>query len=96
MQEIIPFIDFSAKKQNQRLRNIYSQNSVFIFFDVKSTMLEKIIAKDTKQGKTSVKVNRMKASKFVQSGKCDVTGEFTLFGQIFTHFKQEGYSVFKV
>ena len=29
------------------------------------------------------KVNRMKASKFVAKGKPDLTGEYTVFGQIF-------------
>lgn len=38
----------------------------------------------------------MRANKFIQRGKPDHTGEFSVFGQIFQHFKSVGYGAFKV
>ena len=42
----LPFIDFSAKKTDLRLRNIYSNSSVYIFWDIKSDLFEKILTQD--------------------------------------------------
>ena len=48
------------------MRNIYSISSSYIFWDVKSDIFEKILAVDVKASSTiKVKINRMKASKFV-------------------------------
>jgi len=41
-KNILPFIDFSARKDTLRLRNIYSKCSVYIFWDVKSELFEKV------------------------------------------------------
>ena len=84
-KNILPFIDFSAKKDTLRLRNIYSKCSVYIFWDVKSELFEKvklfcdyfltikkILTGDNKttvpnanNSGIKVKVNRMRASKFI-------------------------------
>lgn len=54
------------------------------------------MAADAKVGANmKIKVNRMKANKFIQKGKPDHTGEFTVFGQIFQYFKNIGFSAFK-
>lgn len=37
----------------------------------------------------------MRANKFIQKGKADHTGEFTVFGQIFQYFKNSGLSTFR-
>ena len=42
IKTILPFIDFSAKKEQNRLRNIYSAASSYIFWDVKSDLFEKV------------------------------------------------------
>ena len=96
-KSLLPYIDFSAKKETTRLRNIYANASVYIFWDVKSSLFDELLANDAK-GATNpkVKVNRLKASKFIAKGKPDHTGEYTVFGQIFQHFKSEGYNCFKV
>ena len=39
----LPYIDFSAKKSDLRLRNIYSSSSVYVFWDIKSDLFEKIL-----------------------------------------------------
>ena len=96
IKTILPYIDFSAKKDQNRLRNVYSNASIYIFWDVKSDLFEKILAADAKAGTNmKIKVNRMKANKFIQKGKPDHTGEFTVFGQIFQYFKNTGFSSFK-
>eukprot|EP00331_Platyophrya_macrostoma_P025521 CAMPEP_0176435218 /NCGR_PEP_ID=MMETSP0127-20121128/17175_1 /TAXON_ID=938130 /ORGANISM="Platyophrya macrostoma, Strain WH" /LENGTH=834 /DNA_ID=CAMNT_0017818171 /DNA_START=562 /DNA_END=3067 /DNA_ORIENTATION=+ len=96
-KSLLPYIDFAAKKDTTRFRNIYAQASVYIFWDVKSELFEKLLAKDAKSSSNpKIKVNRMKASKFIQKGKPDHTGEFTVFGQIYQHFKNAGYSCFKI
>ena len=94
---LLPYIDFSAKKDTTRFRNIYAQASVYIFWDVKSQLFEGLLAKDAKgSSNPKIRVNRMKASKFISKGKPDHTGEFTVFGQIYQHFKSAGYSFFKI
>ena len=94
---LLPYIDFSAKKDSTRLRNIYSNASVYIFWDVKSELFEKLLAIDAKPAtNVKVKVNRMKASKFIGKGKPDHTGEFTVFGQIYQYFKTVGFNCFKI
>ena len=96
-KSLLPYIDFSAKKDATRLRNIYSNASVYIFWDVKSELFEKLLAHDAKPSSNmKVKVNRMKASKFIGKGKPDHTGEFTVFGQIYQYFKTAGFHSFKV
>lgn len=66
IQNIIPFIDFTARRDLKRLRNIYANSSVFIFWDIKSDLFEKILLLDAKPNSNDrFKVNRMKASKFV-------------------------------
>jgi len=45
-KNILPFIDFSARKDTLRLRNIYSKCSVYIFWDVKSELFEKVILRN--------------------------------------------------
>ena len=96
-KSLLPYIDFSAKKDTTRFRNIYAQASVYIFWDVKSELFEKLLAKDAKSSSNpKIRVNRMKASKFIAKGKPDHTGEFTVFGQIYQHFKSAGYSCFKI
>jgi len=43
-----------------------------------------MLEKDAKQsGTQKVKFNRLKANKFVQSGKVDTFGEYTIFGQLY-------------
>jgi len=42
IKTILPYIDFSAKKDQNRLRNIYSNASIYIFWDVKSDLFEKV------------------------------------------------------
>jgi hypothetical protein len=70
------------------MRNIYSMSSSFIFWDVKSDIFEKILASDVKAASNfKVKINRLKASKFVQKHIPDHTAEFTVFGQLFQSFK---------
>ena len=94
---VLKFIDFSAKKNQKRMRNIYSNSSVYIFWDVKTDLFEKILAIDVKpSSNTRIKVNRMKASKFIQKGKPDHTAEYTVFGQLYQYFKNAGYGIFKV
>lgn len=98
IQEILPFIDFSAKKnQINRLRNLYSNISPFLFWEVKSELFDAILEKDAKTAPSHrVKVNRMKSSKFILKGKFDHTGEFTVFGQVYQQVKKVGYNIFKV
>ena len=96
VKSILPFVDFSAKKNETRLRNIYSTASLYIFWDVKSDLFDKILAQDAKPAsQIKVKVNRLRANKFIAKGKPDHTGEFTVFGQIFQYFKNVGYACFK-
>ena len=38
-----------------------------------------------------VSASRRKADIFIDSGKVDVTGSFTVFGQIFTAIEKKGY-----
>jgi hypothetical protein len=47
-KSILHFLDFSARKDTLRLRNVYSNSSVYIFWDVKSELFEKILAIDGK------------------------------------------------
>lgn len=42
IKAILPYIDFSAKKDQNRLRNVYSNASIYIFWDVKSELFEKV------------------------------------------------------
>ena len=41
-KNILPYIDFSARKDTLRLRNVYSKCSVYVFWDVKSELFEKV------------------------------------------------------
>jgi len=43
IKTILPYIDFSAKKDQNRLRNVYSNASIYIFWDVKSELFEKVM-----------------------------------------------------
>lgn len=43
IKDALPIIDFSAKKSLLRLRNIYSNSSVYIFWDIKSDLFEKVL-----------------------------------------------------
>ena len=98
VMSIMNYIDFSAKKGYNRLRNIYSNSSIYIFWDVKSDLFEKILNVGSKSAPSNIKikVNRMKASKFIQKGLTDHTSEFTVFGQLYQYFKHEGYQLFMV
>lgn len=99
VKNIVPLIDFSARKDdNNRIRNVYSSCNMYIFWDIKAELFDKILytgaAKNA--GNIRIKINRMKAAKFIGKGKPDHTGEHTVFGQLFQYFKTAGYNCFKV
>jgi len=81
---MLPYIDFSALTGTYRVKNTYMNCSGFVFWEVKRKLFESMLEKDAKQsGTQKVKFNRLKANKFVQSGKVDTFGEYTIFGQLY-------------
>ena len=63
---MINLIDFSASSSNYRLKNIYAQTSVNVFWEIKSDLFEKNLTSENDSNKNhKVKLNRMKANRFI-------------------------------
>jgi hypothetical protein len=93
---MLPYIDFSAQSGTKRTKNTYMDCSGFVFWEVKQKLFDVMLEKGAKgSSKQKVKIHRLKASKLKQAGKCDWFGEITVFGQVFQHYKTQGYDDFK-
>jgi hypothetical protein len=50
---------------------------------VKNKVIQKEIERLPQGSRETVKIKRGAASRFADTGKCDHTGQYTIFGQIF-------------
>jgi len=97
VKDLLPFIDFSKVLQdNQRLSYHFNKITPLIFWETKFELIKSYLEKtcaDYECGE--VKVNRMKTRRFIEKGKPDHTGEFTVFGQIIQYLKTKTFKIFK-
>jgi alpha-tubulin suppressor-like RCC1 family protein len=96
-KDLLPFIDFSkVLSDNQRLSFYFNKITPLIFWDTKNEIIKYYFEKTASDFEvTELKINRMKARKFIDKGKPDHTGEFTVFGQMFQFLKQKSFRIFK-
>lgn len=58
--------------------------SGYVFWEIKKSLFDVMLEKGAKgTSKPKVKIQRLKASKLKNSGRCDFFGEITVFGQVF-------------
>lgn len=56
-----------------------------LFTSTKTKYIQQSIERLPSGGQNYVEIKRGAAMRFKDEGKCDHTGEFTIFGQIFQH-----------
>lgn len=72
------------KVENTSATNIFNQVKHLILGSVKMNFVDKAIEKLSCGSQTSVNIDRNDALRFEESGRIDHSGEYTVFGQIFT------------
>ena len=97
VKDLLPFIDFSKVLQdNQRLSFHFNKITPLIFWDTKNEIIKFYLEKTYSDYECSeIKLNRMKTRRFIDKGKPDHTGEFTVFGQIYQYIKTKSFKIFK-
>jgi alpha-tubulin suppressor-like RCC1 family protein len=97
VKELLPFIDFSKVLQdNQRLSFHFNKITPLIFWETKFEIIKSYLEKTSAEYECAeVKINRMKTRRFIEKGKTDHTGEFTVFGQIYQYIKSKSFKIFK-
>ena len=97
VKELLPFIDFSKVLQdNQRLSYHFNKITPLIFWDTKNELIKYYLEKTAADHEVSeLKINRMKVRRFIDKGKPDHTGEYTVFGHIFQYLKNKSFKIFK-
>jgi alpha-tubulin suppressor-like RCC1 family protein len=97
VKELLPYIDFSKVLQdNQRLSFHFNKITPLIFWDTKNELIKYYLEKTSAEHEcTELKINRMKVRRFIEKGKPDHTGEYTVFGQIFQFLKSRSFKIFK-
>ncbi len=97
VKELLPFIDFSKVLQDcQRLSYHFNKITPLIFWETKFEIIKSYLDKTCSEYIcTEIKINRMKTRRFIEKGKPDHTGEFTVFGQIFQFLKSKSFKIFK-
>lgn len=97
VKELLPFIDFSkVLNDNQRLSFYFNKITPLIFWDTKNELIKYYLEKTASEYETTeIKINRLKVRKFIEKGKPDHTGEFTIWGNIFQFIKSKSFKIFK-
>jgi alpha-tubulin suppressor-like RCC1 family protein len=97
VKELLPFIDFSKVLQdNQRLSHHFNKITPLIFWDTKNELIKYYLEKTVTEFEVGeLKVNRLKVRKFIEKGKPDHTGEYSLFGLIFQFLKNKPFKIFR-
>jgi hypothetical protein len=97
VKELLPFIDFSKVLQdNQRLSHYFNKITPLIFWDTKNELIKYYLEKTACEFEVGeLKVNRLKIRKFIEKGKPDHTGEYTLFGHIFQFLRSKPFKIFR-
>lgn len=97
VKELLPFIDFSkVLQENQRLSFHFNKITPLIFWDTKNELIKYYLEKTAADHESSeIKINRMKVKKFIDKGKPDHTGEYTIFGLIFQFLKNKSFKIFR-
>lgn len=97
VKDLLPFIDFSKVLQdNQRMSYHFNKITPLIFWDTKFELIKFYLEKTCTEYECSeIKINRMKSRRFIEKGKPDHTGEFTVFGQLFQFLRTKSFKIFK-
>jgi len=97
VSELLPLIDFSKVLQdNTRLSSHFNKITPLIFWDGKKAIIKTYLDKTCAEYECGeIKINRLKIRRFIEKGKTDHTGQFTIFGQIYQHLRTKSFNIFK-
>jgi hypothetical protein len=82
--QLVPFIDYNTKltlEASARLNAYFMKAKEFIMYQVKYKYQAAYVNNlEVSNEKRDININRMRAARFMESGKVDHTGEYTVFG----------------
>lgn len=84
LSHTLEFVDISLKSGVSEIADLYKSVRSFIFFNEKDSLLTKVLedTADAPTDKANVEIDRFKANKLKERGKCDLSGKRTVFGQL--------------
>lgn len=80
----MPFSSQNLQRMPGSVAQLILQNKANLFASMKNKKIDLEIEKLPKAERERMDISRLKASTYRDTGKVDHTGEFTLFGQMFT------------
>ena len=87
LMDLLPLVDLSRPDRDQGLAYLIRQLRGLMLKHLKLQLFQKVLSRSAKDGNpTVVNINRLKASTFKATGRCDVRGRRTVFGQLFQAF----------
>ena len=97
VHKLLPFIDFSKSSTNsERLSSLFNSISSLIFWEVKEKLINDYLEKTSYSCVPKpLRINRFKARKFIDKGKPDILGEYTVWGQTFQFLRLYPPKIFR-
>ena len=94
---LLPLIDFSKSSTNtERLSSLFNSTSPLIFWEVKNELIQTFLDKTSYPSMPKhLRINRFKAKKFIEKGKPDLLGEYTVWGQVFQFLRLYPPKIFR-
>jgi E3 ubiquitin-protein ligase HERC2 len=93
--QLVPFIDYNTKlslEASARLNAYFMKAKEFIMYQVKYRYQTAYVnSLEVSTDKRDIPINRLRSLRFFDSGKCDHTGEYTVFGQCFKSLSAKKY-----
>lgn len=78
--DILPYRSSALKDFENSFASLVTKNKGTLLTCVKQKVIQKEIEKLPQGSRSNVRIKRNFASRFVDTGKCDHTGEYTIFG----------------
>lgn len=81
--DILPYRSSALKDLENSFASLVTLNKGTLLTCVKAKVIQREIDRLSQGSKCTIKIKRNAAARFIDTGKCDHTGEYTIFGQIY-------------
>lgn len=87
--KVLPYRSAMLQEMPGSVVQIVMQIKGSLFGSMKNKYIDGEIAKLPQGTRKTIRIKRQTAQRFIDTGKCDHTGEFTIFGQIHTRCREK-------
>jgi hypothetical protein len=86
--KILPYCTSKTKKIEGSSFDLLDKLKTSLLSSIKMKYVNQQIQKLPSNGQGTAQIKRHAAARFIETGKCDHTGEFTIFGQLLQIMKR--------